>query len=89
MTAHIPCPFVYSSGKRCNGHVVRVEAFKADIVWDLDENGEWKMSVGEPRSHYHLFCSEKGNHAGHRQQDADGMKFYFSDLPEDLRNELG
>jgi hypothetical protein len=89
MTAPIQCPFVYSNGKHCSGHVVRVEAFKADIVWSLEDDGEWKMSVGQPRSHYHLFCSQEGNHAGHGQEDADSMTFYFQDLPQELRNVMG
>ena len=28
-TARIPCPFVYASGKPCEGSVVRVEAYRA------------------------------------------------------------
>jgi hypothetical protein len=40
-------------------------------------------SVGEPRSHYHLYCSEKGNHAGYGREDA--VKRYYQDLPPTLR----
>jgi len=83
----IPCPFVYANGKRCTGHVVRVEAYKADITWAPDKvTGEWKMETGQPRSHYHLFCSEKENHAGYRGPDSGKMKFYWEHLPEELRN---
>src|SRR5262249_28061437 len=32
-------------------------------------------------SHFHLFCSEKGNHAGYPARDSDKMKFYFDQLP--------
>ncbi len=64
--AQIPCPFVYAKGKKCTGHVVRVEAYKADISWNY-RDGAWRFAVGGPRSHYHLFCSEKDNHAGVRR----------------------
>ena len=54
MDTAIPCPFVYANGKRCTGHVVRVEAYKADINWAPDKaTGEWRQSTGQPRSHYH------------------------------------
>ena len=35
----IPCPFVYANGRACTGHVVRVEAYKADVTWSVDEGG--------------------------------------------------
>jgi hypothetical protein len=78
-TIEIPCPFVYANGKKCPGHITRVEAYKADVTWTPDADGKWKPRVGEPRSHYHLFCSEKGNHAGTRGQDR--LKCYLSALP--------
>lgn len=82
----IPCPFVYANGKKCTGHVVRVAAYKADISWNFDrETGTWGFHVGEPRSHYHLFCSEKENHAGVRGDDSR-MKYYYQHLPEQLRS---
>src|SRR5260221_687407 len=28
-----PCPFVYAKGKKCTGHIWRIEAFKVDISW--------------------------------------------------------
>ena len=49
---------------------------------------KWRVGIGEPRSHYHVFCSEKGNHAGVRRSDDDRMKFYFGDLPEALRRAI-
>jgi hypothetical protein len=76
---HIPCPFVYADGRRCNGYVARVEAYKADVTWDLAAG---RIDVARPRSHYHLFCTEKGNHAGTRRQDA--LKYYPDQLPEPL-----
>ena len=76
----IPCPFVYNTGRTCGGHVVRVEAYKAELVWSLGEDGVWNFSFA-PRSHYHLFCSLKGNHAGSLQPDDPRMKFRDRDLP--------
>lgn len=78
----IPCPYVYAKGRRCKGHIVRIEAFKADLEWSMDRNGQWHFACGEPRSHYHLYCSEKGNHAGHRRDD--GIKIFCSELPKEI-----
>jgi hypothetical protein len=80
----IPCPFVYANGKPCTGHITRVEAYKADIAWQRDASGNWRLSIGQPRSHFHLFCSEKGNHAGYNRQDDSRMKFYGNQLPAEL-----
>ena len=85
MAERIPCPFVYAKGKKCTGHVVRVEAFKADIAWRLGDDDEWHFGVGQPRSHYHVFCSEKDNHADIRSQDDSQLKFYYEHLPEQLK----
>jgi hypothetical protein len=57
--AFVACPFVYADGRACTGHVVRVEAYKADITWSADDEGRWRFGF-QPRSHYHVFCSEKG-----------------------------
>jgi hypothetical protein len=84
-TTVIRCPFEYASGKKCDGHIVRVEAYKADLIWQYDASG-WSFDHGRPRSHYHLFCSEKGNHAGFKRENA--LKFYFDQLPEALQNVL-
>jgi hypothetical protein len=78
-----PCPFVYAKGKKCTGHIWRIEAFKVDISWSRADDGKWSFAVGEPRPHYHLYCSEKGNHAGYGREDA--MKRYYQDLPPTLR----
>jgi len=82
----IPCPFVYSTGRKCKGHVIRVEAYKADLAWDMRDDGSWQFGAGAPRSHYHLFCSEKGNHAGVRAQD--GVKLYLDQLPDGLLQKM-
>ena len=81
----VPCPFVDANGKTCPGSIVRIEAYKADLSWEQATAGGWEFSIGEPRSHYHLFCSEAGSHAGTRGEDAPYMKFNFIDLPPALR----
>ncbi len=83
----IPCPFVYANGRSCTGRVVRVEAYKADIAWSTDADGCWSFDF-QPRSHYHVFCSEKGNHAGFRRQDPTALKFWFDTLPPPIRELL-
>lgn len=83
----IACPFVYADGRRCKGHIVRIEAYKADLTWLADADGRWSFGF-QPRSHYHLFCSEKGNHAGFRRQDPGAMKFWFDHLPEPIQRIL-
>ena len=84
MTTRIPCPFVYANGKPCTGEVVRVEAYKTDLYWSKEQEG-WRFETGRPRSHYHLFCSEKGNHAGSMRADDSRMKFYYDQLPAALQ----
>jgi hypothetical protein len=58
---------------------------KADLAWHRSDEGKWTFSVGEPRTHYHLYCSEKGNHAGFNKPDSEKMKFYYRDLPPTLQ----
>ena len=84
MAQEVACPFVYARGRRCLGHITHVEAYKVDVRWTPGEDGKWRPSLGEPRSHYHLFCSEKGNHAGVRREDHPSMKRYLGQLPEGL-----
>ena len=85
MMKTIPCPFVYANGRKCPGHITRVEAYGVEIEWCPDSQGNWQLSISQPRSHYHLFCSEKGNHAGVRGSDSEQMNFYGNKLPEDLK----
>lgn len=87
-TTRIPCPFVYANGRACSGYIERVEAYKADLSWTEDADGGWRLSWGKPRSHYHLFCSEKGNHAGYKRQDDPRMKVHFRQLPPKLQEVL-
>jgi hypothetical protein len=80
--ASFPCPYVYPSGDRCGGRIVKVEAFNADLRWTLDESGNSTFSHSQPRSHYHLFCSEKGSHADdpHPEQ----KRCYMINMPDEL-----
>jgi len=80
----IACPLIYATGKACAGHIARIEAFKAELWWVQAEDGRWSFEFS-PRSHYHLFCSLKNNHAGDLRPDHPQMKFHYRELPEELR----
>lgn len=80
----VPCPFVYADAKKCKGHIVRVEAYKADLEWSLQDDGSWTFHWGDPRSHFHAFCSLKGNHSGYDRPTDERMKFYGNTLPDEL-----
>ena len=84
-TARIPCPFVYASGKPCEGSVVRVEAYRATSSGPRTrwETGGW-TGPGLVRTST-FFCSIRGNHAGVRRSDDSRMKFYLDQLPAELR----
>jgi hypothetical protein len=82
MAELIPCPFIYGNGKSCPGYVARIEAYKADLEWSFDGSG-WSFDF-RPRSHYHVFCSEKGNHAGYKR--GDRLKLYYDQLPAALQD---
>ena len=84
MRGELDCPFIYASGQRCRGRIVRIEAYKAELVWSLAEDGRWIFNFS-PRSHYHLFCSLKGNHAGSLRPDDPQMKLRDRDLSDELR----
>jgi hypothetical protein len=80
--ATFPCPYVYPSGDRYGGRIVKVEAFNTDLRWTFDESGNSIFSHSQRRSHFHLFCSEKGNHAddSHPEQ----MMRYTINMPDEL-----
>ena len=82
--ASVACPFVYANGRVCGGRITRVEAYKADVTWTADKHERWSFDF-TPRSHFHLFCSEKGNHAGFGRADPEQMKFWSDTLPDRLR----
>ncbi len=79
----VSCPQVYANGEACDGHVVQFEAYKADLKWEYADGG-WRFAFF-PRSHFHLYCSEKGDHVGHRPSADVRMKFFLDQLPDDLR----
>jgi hypothetical protein len=54
------------------------------MEWVRQPSGEWKFGFS-PRSHYHLFCSVKDNHAGFKRPDSHQLKFWFDELPEQLQ----
>ncbi len=80
----IPCPYVYANSKSCPGRIIRVEAYKADVEWEESEDGKWVLTW-DPRSHYHLFCSVKGDHVGPRRRHDPRLKFFRDDLPDKIR----
>ena len=82
------CPFVYGNGKKCNGHIDQLEINKADISIGLNEKGEILGVSIKSRYHVHLYCSERGNHAGYIRPHSDKMKVFYQDLPEEMRNKL-
>jgi len=83
MPGQIPCPFVYSTGMPCSGHIDRIETYKADAGWILQDDGTWSFYLF-PQTHYHLFCSEKGNHAGYLRPDSDQLKYWPNELAGEL-----
>ena len=80
----IPCPFVYANGKICTGHITRFEMYHARMRWENNED-DWVFSFQEG-THYHLYCSEKGNHAGFKKGDDYRMKFWYDQLPDEIQS---
>jgi hypothetical protein len=64
--------------------VVRLEVYKCDLAWESQGNEGWALRI-RPRSHFHVFCSLKGNHAGFRREDAPGLKFFYDELTVELQ----
>jgi hypothetical protein len=83
MSHQIPCPFVYANGRPCQGHINRIGAYGATVHWTQRPTGEW-LFTWEERSHYHLFCSQKGGHAGMGRPDDPRMKYYGNQSPQDM-----
>ncbi len=78
----IPCPYTYANGRHCKGHITAIETYGADVGWDEKPDGTWELGW-RPGSHFHLFCSEKGNHAG--TVKADALKAWLPQLPLEAR----
>jgi hypothetical protein len=85
--AHFPCPYVHTNGDQCPGHIVKVEAFNADLRWTFDESGNGTFNHSQPRSQYHLFCSERGNHAD--DSGTEQMQCYIISMPDELLVVIG
>jgi hypothetical protein len=77
----LPCPFVYAKGRKCKGNIIRVEAYRADLTWTLKQDGSWRFDW-QPGTHFHMFCSEKGNHSGYIVPDSEQMKSWT--LPPEI-----
>jgi hypothetical protein len=60
----LPVPVPVSRGSTVSGSHLKSEALNADLSWVLGENGEWTFNHSQPRSQYHLYCSERSDHAG-------------------------
>ncbi len=80
----IPCSFVYANGRACTGRITRIATFKADVKWRESADGTWQFGWSD-RTHYHVFCSERDSHARYNQRDDERMKFFYRDLPDEVR----
>ncbi len=71
---HIPCPFVYSTGRKCTGTIYRARAY----------------GDGRNVRKYRLWCSERDDHAGAVSsfEGKDRMEFYPDQLPQGMEEKL-
>jgi hypothetical protein len=77
--ARVACTHIRASGRRCRGHIIRVEAAKADLSWRRRADGTaWSFDVGQPKS-FRLHCS--GSH--------EALKVAYSELPVALQEIAG
>ena len=82
------CPFVYTTGKRCNGYISEIKIIKANVGVSLDEKDKVRGLSIDTHYHIHLYCSEKSSHAGSAKPHSEQMKIRFSDLPETIRKQI-
>jgi hypothetical protein len=75
----IACPQSCADGRRCAGHVIRVETEQAGLVWQRDQDGVWRAALGPPRGRYRLTCSAPAGHPG------PAPALDWDALPEPLR----
>jgi hypothetical protein len=82
MGEKIPCPFMYSNGQRCTGHVYEARAY--------GPKGPDGIVHREDVKKYRLWCSEKGDHAGAVRDwiGKERMEFYPDQLPADTIERL-
>jgi hypothetical protein len=60
----IACQQACADGRRCTGHVIRVETEHAGLVWQRGQDGVWQAALGTPRTRYRLICSAPAGHVG-------------------------
>lgn len=83
------CPFVYSTGKRCKGYIKSLELIKVNLHIELSEDDKvTSISFNPPRYHVHLYCSEKGNHAGTMRPHSEQLKVWWNDLPKEIKEQI-
>jgi hypothetical protein len=77
----IACPFVYSDGRKCTGHVYRARAYGRRSGADIERQDVRK---------YRLWCSEKDDHAGAVSGfiEKRRMEFYLDQLPPGVEEAL-
>jgi hypothetical protein len=68
----VPCPFVYSTGRRCCGAVYRASAYGPT-------KGRHYVLREDVRK-YRLWCSDKNDHAGAVNSRSKRMEFYPDEL---------
>jgi len=83
------CPFTYSNGRKCKGYVKTIKLIKVNVEIDLSEDGKIiDISLERSDYHVHLYCSEKGNHAGYGRRDSEQMKCWWSPSLEELWGQI-
>ena len=82
------CPFVYSDRRQCKGHIVGVEIIRSDLYVSITEDDRVKAVSISPRYHVHLYCSEKGDHAGVKREHSEQMKMWYKELPEWIKKKI-
>lgn len=80
----LDCPFVYANGKRCKGKIVRVKVWHCTVEWDVVDD----EVIIDPGTHVHLYCSEKGDHAGWARKPKWPMRSWAHELPDYIKEEL-
>lgn len=88
----IRCPFVWSDGHRCDGHVTEAHELAPTAVWQPHE-GKWiYVGTGSNRrdqsTKFHLICSKHGAHEGASGFRQNGVLTDLNGLPEDLAREI-
>lgn len=86
------CPFVWSDGHRCEGHIQEVHELAPTKVWN-PIGGEWKFS-GTPiprtggATKFHCICSTHGAHGGASGFRQNGVIVDLDGLPNALGQEI-